>query len=134
MEQTDPRYVFLTTDTAHLVLGGMDPAQIISDYFPRVAHVHLKDCEAQYRGNKETPSQALHQKQALYKNLGVGGGVDFPAVFKVLRDRKYDGWVNLDLDPPRPGDGTGDIDDNLIANMNYLRNSLGLRFPVPTKG
>src|SRR5580700_1602210 len=40
---TDPRYVWLTTDTAHLTLGGMDPVKIISDYFPRVAEVHLKD-------------------------------------------------------------------------------------------
>ena len=43
MELTDPKYVWLTTDTGHLTLGGMDAVQIMSDYFPRIAEVHLKD-------------------------------------------------------------------------------------------
>ncbi|HEY0266324.1 MAG TPA: TIM barrel protein, partial [Rhizomicrobium sp.] len=37
MELTDPRYVWLTTDTSHLTLGGMDPLQIMKDYWPLVA-------------------------------------------------------------------------------------------------
>jgi sugar phosphate isomerase/epimerase len=129
MEKTDPRYVWLTMDTAHLTLGGMDAAAIINDLFPRVAEIHLKDCEAQYRGNSETPSREVHQKANIYKNMGVGGGVDFPAVFKVLRDRRFKGWVALDFDPPREGDGTGDIDQNLAVNINYLRDVIGLRLP-----
>jgi inosose dehydratase len=133
MELTDPRYVWLTTDTAHLTLGGMDAVKIIDTYFPRVAEVHLKDCDAKYRGNTQTPTRELHDKASVYKNLGVGGGVDFPAVFKVLRDRRFKGWVVLDLDPPRPGDGTGDIHDNLAANVNYLRNTLGVRLPAPRR-
>ena len=40
----------------------------------------------------------------LYKRLGAGG-VDFPAFFQVLRERGYDGWVTLDFDAPRPGEG-----------------------------
>jgi inosose dehydratase len=133
MELTDPRYVWLTTDTAHLTLGGMDAVRIIDEFFPRVAHVHLKDCEARYRGNAQTPTRAQHDQASVYKNLGVGGGVDFPAVFKVLRDRRYKGWVVLDLDPPRAGDGTGDIHDNLATNVNYLRNVLGVRLPEPRR-
>lgn len=68
---------------------------------------------------------------ACTKNLGVGRGVDFEGVFKVLRDRKFDGWAVLDLDPPRNGDGTGTIEDNLATNINYLRNILGVRLPAP---
>lgn len=131
MELTDPRYVGLTADTAHLTLGGMDAAGIIEEFFPRVAHIHLKDCEARYRGNTATPSRAQHDQASVYKNLGLGGGVDFPAVFKVLRERRFKGWVVLDFDPPRPGDGTGDIRDNLASNVNYLRNTLGIRLPAP---
>lgn len=131
MALTDPRYVWLTMDTAHLTLGGMDAAGIINDLFPRVAEIHLKDCEAKYRGNRETPSPEVHRQANIYKNMGVGGGVDFPAVFKVLRDRRFKGWVALDFDPPRAGDGTGDIDDNLAVNINYLRDTIGLRLPAP---
>ena len=80
MELTDPKYVWMTADTGHLVLGGGDAAQIISDYFPRVAEVHLKDTYAKYRGNNTTPTQDEHRAASVYHNLG-GGGVDFPAVF-----------------------------------------------------
>jgi len=54
MELTDPKYVWMTADTGHLTLGGADAAQIISDYFPRLALVHLKDTYAKYRGNTST--------------------------------------------------------------------------------
>ena len=137
MDLTDPKYVWMTADTGHLVLGGGDPAQIISDYFPRVAEVHLKDTYAKYRGNTSTPSQEEHRVASVYHNLG-GGGVDFPAVFKVLRDRHYKGWAIFDVDGPRKGDDGFDaiggnmdvaVDDYISHNINYLRNVLGVKLP-----
>jgi inosose dehydratase len=137
MELTDPRYVWMTADTGHLVLGGGDPAQIINDYFPRIAEVHLKDTYAKYRGNTSTPTEEEHRVASVYHNLG-GGGVDFPAVFKVLRDRHYKGWTIFDLDGPRKGDDGFDaiggnldlaVDDYLAHNINYLRDVLGVRLP-----
>jgi len=139
MELTDPKYVWMTADTGHLVLGGADAAQIISDYFPRVAEVHLKDTYARYRGNTATPTQDDHRTASVYHNLG-GGGVDFPAVFKVLRDRHYKGWAIFDVDGPRKGDDGFDsiggnldlaVDDYLAHNINYLRVVLGVKLPPP---
>ncbi len=137
MELTDPKYVWLTTDTGHLTLGGMDAVQIMGDYFPRIAEVHLKDTYAKYRGNTSTPTQEQHRVASVYHNLG-GGGVYFPAVFKLLRDRHYKGWVVLDLDGPRKGDDGFDaiggnmdlaVDDYIGHNINYLRDVLGVRLP-----
>ena len=128
MSLTDPKYVWLTTDTAHLTLGGMDPVKIVNDYYPRIAEVHLKDTYPRFRGNTATPTQAEHRQASLYHNLGAGG-VDFPAIFSILRKRSFKGWVVLDLDAPRPGDGTGDIQQNLAANIEYLRDKVGIRFP-----
>jgi inosose dehydratase len=137
MELTDPKYVWLTTDTGHLTLGGMDAVQIMSDYFPRIAEVHLKDTYAKYRGNTATPTQEQHKVASVYHNLG-GGGVDFPAVFKLLRDRHYKGWAIFDMDGPRKGDDGFDaiggnmdlaVDDYLAHNVNYLRVILGVRLP-----
>jgi len=139
MELTDPKYVWMTADTGHLVLGGGDPVQIISDYFPRIAEVHLKDTYAKYRGNTSTPTQEEHRVASVYHNLG-GGGVDFPGVFKVLRDRHYKGWAIFDLDAPRKGDDGFDaiggnmdlaIDDYIAHNINYLRDVLGVKLPPP---
>lgn len=137
MELTDPKYVWLTADTGHLTLGGGDAVQIISDYFPRLAEVHLKDTYAKYRGNTETPTPEMHAKASVYHNLG-GGGVDFPGVFKVLRDRHFKGWVVFDVDGPRKGDDGFDaiggnnklaVDDYLSHNINYLRDVLGVKLP-----
>jgi inosose dehydratase len=139
MELTDPKYVWMTADTGHLVLGGGDPVQIISDYFPRIAEVHLKDTYAKYRGNTSTPTQEEHRVASVYHNLG-GGGVDFPGVFKVLRDRHYKGWAIFDLDAPRKGDDGFDaiggnmdlaIDDYIAHNINYLRDVLGVKLSPP---
>ena len=68
--------------------------------------LHFKDTETKYLGHTgSTPARELYRKVMLYKNLG-SGGVDFRAILKILRQRGYDGWITLDLDPPRPGAGT----------------------------
>jgi inosose dehydratase len=137
MELTDPKYVWLTTDTGHLTLGGMDAVQIMSEFFPRIAEVHLKDTYAKYRRNTSTPTQEQHRAASVYHNLG-GGGVDFPGVFALLRDRRFKGWAVLDLDGPRKGDDGFDaiggsidlaVDDYIMHNVNYLRSVLGVRLP-----
>jgi inosose dehydratase len=137
MELTDPKYVWLTTDTGHLTLGGMDAVQIMGEYFPRIAEVHLKDTYAKYRRNTSTPTQEQHRAASVYHNLG-GGGVDFPGVFALLRDRRFKGWAVLDLDGPRKGDDGFDaiggsidlaVDDYIMHNVNYLRSVLGVRLP-----
>ena len=78
-----------------------------------------------------------HTEASVYHNMG-GGGVDFPAVMKLLRDRHYKGWVVLDMDGPRKGDDGFDaiggnidlaIDDYLAHNVNYMRVILGVKLP-----
>jgi sugar phosphate isomerase/epimerase len=130
MDNTDPRYVWMILDTGHNVLGGMDPVEIVRDYSLRISELHLKDTFPKYRGNKSTPTQVQHRQKSLYSSLG-SGGVDFPAIFKVLRDRHFKGWAVLDMDAPRPGDGTGSVDDNLRRSITYLREKLGVKFASP---
>ena len=127
----------MTPDTGHLTLGGMDAVEIMSEYLPRIAEVHLKDTYAKYRGNTTTPTCEHHAEASVYHNLG-GGGVDFPAVTKLLRDQHFKGWVMLDVDGPRKGDDGFDaiggnldlaVDDYLAHNVNYLRVVLGIKLP-----
>lgn len=125
LEWTDPKYVGLVPDTAHLTLGGTDPVGIVRDYYPRVAALHFKDTPPRFRGHQgPPPSQEEHRKENLYKNLGTGG-VDFPAIYRILQERGYEGWITLDLDPPRPGDGT--IEENVMVNKTYLQEVLKVR-------
>ena len=125
MELTDPKYVYLVLDTGHATLGGIDPVKCLRDYYSRIASIHLKDAEAKYNtanGWKgPAPSEEEHNRVNLYKRLGAGG-VDFPAFFKVLRERRYDGWVTLDFDAPRPGEGT--VEHDMNSHKKYLVNTL----------
>jgi inosose dehydratase len=125
MEMTDPKLVYLVLDTGHATLGGIDPAKALRDYYSRIAAIHLKDAEAKYNtanGWKgPAPSEEEHKRVNLYKRLG-SGGVDFPAFFQVLRERNYDGWVTLDFDAPRPGEGT--VEQDMNSHKKYLLESL----------
>jgi inosose dehydratase len=127
MALTDPRYVWIVTDTAHLTLGGMDPFQIIRDFWPRLAEIHYKDAPKHLRGNKVLavpktgPEAGGH---GWFRNLGGkdSGGVDFPAIQEWLIDHKYNRWITLDLDESML-EGK-DMEDTLKINLNYLVNVL----------
>jgi inosose dehydratase len=125
MELTDPKHVFLILDTSHASLGGIDPIKFLRDYYTRVAAIHLKDCEPKYstaRGWKgPAPSEEEHQRDNLYKRMGAGG-VDFPAFFRILRERGYDGWVTLDFDAPRANEGT--VEQDMDSHKKYLVETL----------
>jgi sugar phosphate isomerase/epimerase len=131
MELTDPGYVWLTLDTGHNVLGGMDVVSIVREFLPRIAEFHLKDTYAKYRGNKSTPPPQDYANGNIWGTMGAYGGVDFPGIFQVIRARHWKGWALVDVDAPRPGDGTGSIEDALAANVQYLRQKLQVRLPAP---
>ena len=125
MEMTDPKLVYLVLDTGHATLGGIDPVRCLRDYYSRIAAIHLKDAEPKYKtanGWKgPAPSEEEHARVNLYKRLGAGG-VDFPAFFRILRERNYDGWVTLDFDAPRPGEGT--VEQDMNSHKKYLLETL----------
>ena len=125
MEMTDPKLVYLVLDTGHATLGGIDPVKCLRDYYSRMAAIHLKDAEAKYAtasGWKgPAPSEEEHSRVNLYKRLG-SGGVDFPAFFRVLREKNYDGWVTLDFDAPRAGEGT--VEQDMNRHKKYLLETL----------
>jgi inosose dehydratase len=117
---TDPAYVSLTLDTAHILLGGGDPMEFMTQHFDRIVALHWKDAKAEYRGyTGPTPTREMHAEEILYKDLGAGG-VDLPAVWRLMQERGYRYWVTLDLDPPRPLEGEGTVREKLNFNRRYL--------------
>jgi inosose dehydratase len=122
MELTDRRYVFLCTDTSHLQLGGMNSANFIKEFLPRIAEVHYKDTLPEYRNTGKIMNEA--SGTPYFRSLGAGG-VDFAAVQKVLVDNHYSNWVNLDLSgaPDSRGKTTEEL---LVQNRDYLINTLKL--------
>src|SRR5438067_9029282 len=93
---------------------------------------HIREVSRQ---NVDADAGAAPNRERLH-NLG-GGGVDFPAVFKLLGTGTT-GARSLDLDGPRKGDDGFDaiggnidvaIDDYIAHNINYLRDVVGVRLP-----
>ena len=125
MDCTDPRYVGLIADVAHLKLGGSDPAEVIRTYRQRLALLHLKDVR---QDAYELAQQRPVAPQALTMRFcEIGRGVvDFPAVVSSLRESGFDGWAIVELDRFQPPPG-GPAESARI-NKEALR-SLGFRFP-----
>jgi inosose dehydratase len=93
MALTDPKLFFLAPDTAHVYLGGGDPAGIMEKHKHRLMMADYKDARragltANYAGNTY--------------DLG-DGEIDFPACHRVLRSIRYEGWLCVDLDVARNG-------------------------------
>jgi sugar phosphate isomerase/epimerase len=124
LELTDPAYVSLTLDTAHILLGGGDPMEFLDEHADRIVALHWKDARASYRGyTGPTPSRVMHAEEILYKDLGTGG-VDIPAVWRWVQKRGYRYWITLDLDPPRPNEGEGSVEEKIAINRRYLVDQL----------
>jgi sugar phosphate isomerase/epimerase len=51
MTKTDPRYVSLQLDTAHVAFPGVDPAELLRKYPGRFTSLHLKDVRGDIAGN-----------------------------------------------------------------------------------
>jgi sugar phosphate isomerase/epimerase len=65
----------------------------------------------------------MHKEEILYKDLG-SGGVDLPAIWRLINERGYRYWITLDLDPPRPNEGEGTPEEKLRINHRFLTETL----------
>ena len=59
---------------------------------------------------------------AIYQRLGTGG-VDFPALIRILRERQYAGWISLDFNYVDMPPGVT-IEQDMAAHRKYLVESL----------
>jgi inosose dehydratase len=101
MERTDPEYVSLLFDTGHLAYAGGDPVAVLSRHFDRIAHIHLKNIR------RNVVDWCIENKRSFLDSVLDGaftvpgdkeGSVDFPAVFKILEEREYKGWLVVEAE------------------------------------
>lgn len=101
MELTDPRYVHLLFDTGHLACAGEDPVAVLDKHFDRIKHIHLKNVRGPVveRCTKEGISFLQSVLEGAFTVPGdPEGTVDFPAVFKILEEREYKGWLVVEAE------------------------------------
>jgi inosose dehydratase len=96
MDSTHPEYLSLCPDTAHLVAAGCDLIEIFRTYRSRILHVHYKDFDFNWHNDDITRAGL----RGGFVELGAGV-IDFPAITEILVSSGYNGWVMLEMDPPR---------------------------------
>jgi len=103
--------------TRIIVNGEFYGYEVIQQELERSGH-HLRT-----RSDSEI---ALH----LYEDLGTGG-VDLKAIHQMVLAKRYKGWISLDYDSPRKGDGSGTLEENVMRNRDYLVNVLQIKTLKP---
>jgi inosose dehydratase len=109
----DASEVGLALDTAELTIAGHDPLSFYEHYHSRVWHVHFKDALAvDSLGEYALPNaeRALIQAGGTRKiarwfsEMGTPEGlVNFPALFALLQQKGYGGWIIVESDKgPQP--------------------------------
>jgi inosose dehydratase len=113
----------LCLDTGHLLIGGVDPLQLVRAAADRVAHVHLKDVDARraqdVRQGLESYADAV--ARGLYRPLG-GGDIDVAGIVETLEASGYQGWYVLEQDvalQAEPGSDDGPA-GQVQESRNYL--------------
>jgi inosose dehydratase len=99
LAMTDPSLIGLCLDTGHAVFGGADPVDLVRRWRDRVRYVHLKDVDphALATARQREFGYADSVRSGIFCPLGQGG-VDFDAVFALLRQIGYEGWLTVEQD------------------------------------
>lgn len=113
----------LCLDTGHLLIGGTDPAELAREAAERIAHVHLKDVDADRAAAVRAGEVGYHQavRDGMYRPLGQGD-VDLPAILSALDAVGYAGWFVLEQDTVlagEPAPGAGPLAD-VRASLAHL--------------
>lgn len=124
----DGSSIGLCLDTGHLLLGGIDPLELVRRSAARIAHVHLKDVDEVLASRWRAGEVSYHASVAagMYVPLGEGDAHVGEVVDELVR-RGYDGWLVIErdtvlddpeLDEPIRGAGT---DERVAAAERELQ-------------
>jgi sugar phosphate isomerase/epimerase len=101
MAQTADCGLMLNADAGHITRGGQDLMECLSRHRARIAHVHIKDTDAQ------------HNWQALGKGI-----IPWKTVLTYLCDSGYTGWIVAEEES---ADARRDPVGAVMGNRRYLR-------------
>jgi len=107
----DSSDIALCLDTGHLLIGGMQPLELLDRAADRVAHVHLKDVNTAVAATVSAGESSYlgAVREGLYTPLGAGD-LDIAAIVAALENAGYRGWYVLEQDcaldaEPATGEG-----------------------------
>ncbi|HEY7014418.1 MAG TPA: sugar phosphate isomerase/epimerase [Streptosporangiaceae bacterium] len=99
---TDPAYVDLCPDTAHIFLGGVSPVEVLADHYERVTIAHWKDAVGRWPNTDLANEDRFILEAEYFRRVGTGD-VDWPGWVRGLDKAGFEGWAILELDAaPNP--------------------------------
>jgi inosose dehydratase len=86
-------------DTGHLLIGGVDPVEFVTEHGERIGHVHFKDVDARVAARLSAHELSLMQavQQGLFRPLGEGDA-RIDEVVRALAASGYERWLVLEQD------------------------------------
>ncbi len=126
-EWSDPRYVYWYCDTAQHVIAGVDPVALYVKLHDRCGGFHLKDTHhvdlhGDYRRRPESEVTAPTTRRWFWEMGTEEGLVDFPSLFKAMKEFKYQGWVSVEHD--KADVGGGNYPESTAIAAWYIQNVL----------
>jgi inosose dehydratase len=118
----DRDLVFQGPDIGHLVWAGVDAIQFCRDYAESIKALHVKDINPKVlrEGQENEWEYGTFSEHGIFAELGEGM-VDFPALFAILEQAGYRGWVIAETDVTQKATAL----ESAIVSRRYLR-SIGL--------
>jgi inosose dehydratase len=114
-----------TLDTGHMLIGGQNPLEFVTDAFDRIRHVHLKDVHLDMAAPVLAGRQSIMEgvQAGMFCNLGQGD-VPIADVVRELEISGYDHWYVLEQDAAittgEPEVGSGPLLD-VQTSIEYLK-------------
>lgn len=99
MALTDPDKVFILADTGHLHYCGQDVAGFFRTFADRIRYVHLKDVRQDVLNMVREFGLDFNSSVRVGVFTVPGDGcIDFGAVFSVLAEKEYQGWMVVEAE------------------------------------
>ncbi len=98
MSATRPS-VKLLLDTGHITLAGDDYVPVMTRWWDRIGHIHLKNIRHSILDNLDRTKFSFDDgvRQGMFTVPG-DGGLDFEPVFEMIASRGYEGWIVVEAE------------------------------------
>jgi inosose dehydratase len=118
----DRDLVFQGPDIGHLAWAGADVLQFCRDYADSIKTVHIKDINPDVlaKGIEDNWDYRTFSDNGIFAEIGEGF-VDWPAMFAILQDTGYEGWIVVETDVTQKATPL----ESATISRNYLK-SIGL--------
>lgn len=118
----DRSLVFQGPDIGHLAWAGDDVVAFCRDYASDIKTIHIKDIDPKVlaEGVANGWDYSTFSNHGIFTELGEGL-VDFPAVFRILEEADFQGWVVVETDVTQKSTAL----ESATISRDYLR-SIGM--------